>query len=303
MSPPPAPPPAGTNAATDAVAIATATAACRGAVDAVAADCLRPHAVVLAATAAVACPSPAVASTIASRATAATVAAATAADAAAAACHAAAAAVSAVAVAATVAIAAVAAVAARAPAAAIAAVHRRIAAVRRHRRADAATCRDDAAVFAVAIAALSPLLPLAEAPWPPSPPVVPPHAVILAGRRHCRRLPSSLLWRAGARRCADTAAVQVRVLLPRDSNAPRHASVSPPLAAQPSFRAHIPHVHARASQVGQPYFFPARWLVSGNEACRRVLRARALRTRRRAPSPASICLGTPNILTLNPPHV
>ena len=191
----------------------------------------------------------------------------------------------------------------RARASRIAAVHRRIAAVRRHRRADAATCRDDAAVFAVAIAALSPLLPLAEAPWPPSPPVVPPHAVILAGRRHCRRLPSSLLWRAGARRCADTAAAQVRVLLPRDSNAPRHASVSPPLAAQPSFRAHIPHVHARASQVGQPYFFPARWLVSGNEACRRVLRARALRTRRRAPSPASICLGTPNILTLNPPHV
>ena len=58
-----------------------------------------------------------------------------------------------------------------------------------------------------------------------------------------------------------------------------------------------------ASQVGQPYFFPARWLFSGNEACRRVLRARALRTRRLAPSPASIGLGTPNIPTLNPPHV
>ena len=102
-----------------------------------------------------------------------------------------------------------------------------------------------------------------------------------------------------------------------DLIARRHACARPALATQLSCRAHIP-VPAlplpRSSHVAltflwsihaplRPYFFAARRPVSGNEACRCVLCARALPTRRRAPSRASVCLGTPQIPTLNPPHL
>ena len=43
--------------------------------------------------------------------------------------------------------------------------------------------------------------------------------------------PPLLLWRAGTRLRVDTAAAQVRALLARDSNAPRHASAHSALAA------------------------------------------------------------------------
>ena len=107
------------------------------------------------------------------------------------------------------------------------------------------------------------------------------------------------------RRRKGVAAVQVRAHDACDSNAPLRASDRPPLAAQPSFptplRSHSCHACTCISG-GRASFFAIRQLVTGKEACRRVLCARALRMRHRTPLSDPVCFCSPDIPTLIYPH-
>ena len=125
-----------------------------------------------------------------------------------------------------------------------------------------------------------------------TPPLPPPSSPPRRRRPHAQ-LPSS-------RRRVAVAATQVRAPRACASNAPRRPSARTPLAAQRSFLTHMPRVHAHMALRLEGRLFLRRGSGSGGkEACRRVLCARALRTRRRAPLPASIFLslsGSPSSL-------